>query len=169
MRRSFVSACLAEVTQQIHSLRASGVMSAQSALTFASAPIALRKSAGIPCTTPPAIVGWVIRPMVSPIFAEAERFELSVGCPTHAFQACALDRYATPPAFRTLSRVRALSLYHRSAVLHLIHLSVSSMEKLACSIVRPYLGKSGTQISLLLAHNKRRIIRQACHTCEFIA
>ena len=31
------------------------------------------------------------------IFAEAERFELSVGCPTQTFQVCALDRYATPP------------------------------------------------------------------------
>ncbi len=31
------------------------------------------------------------------VFAEAERFELSEGCPSHAFQACALDRYATPP------------------------------------------------------------------------
>lgn len=29
--------------------------------------------------------------------AEAERFELSVGCPTQTFQVCALDRYATPP------------------------------------------------------------------------
>ncbi len=29
--------------------------------------------------------------------AEPERFELSVGCPTHAFQACALDHYATVP------------------------------------------------------------------------
>ena len=29
--------------------------------------------------------------------AEGKRFELLVGCPTHAFQACALDRYANPP------------------------------------------------------------------------
>jgi hypothetical protein len=29
--------------------------------------------------------------------AEGRRFELLVGCPTHAFQACALDRYANPP------------------------------------------------------------------------
>ena len=29
--------------------------------------------------------------------SEGERFELSVGCPTHAFQACALDHYANPP------------------------------------------------------------------------
>ena len=28
---------------------------------------------------------------------EGERFELSVGFPTHAFQACALDHYANPP------------------------------------------------------------------------
>ena len=31
--------------------------------------------------------------------AEGERFELSVGFPTHAFQACALDHYANPPMF----------------------------------------------------------------------
>src|SRR3989338_3218115 len=29
--------------------------------------------------------------------AEAERFERSEGYPSHAFQACALDHYATPP------------------------------------------------------------------------
>src|ERR1035437_6853454 len=29
--------------------------------------------------------------------AEGKRFELLVSCPTHAFQACALDRYANPP------------------------------------------------------------------------
>jgi hypothetical protein len=29
--------------------------------------------------------------------AERERFELSVPCDTHAFQACALDHYATSP------------------------------------------------------------------------
>ena len=39
--------------------------------------------------------------------AEAERFELSVPCGTHAFQACALDHYATPPfIFCTLSILR---------------------------------------------------------------
>jgi hypothetical protein len=31
--------------------------------------------------------------------AEDEGFEPSVGFPTHAFQACALGRYANPPAF----------------------------------------------------------------------
>ncbi len=31
------------------------------------------------------------------IFAEGERFELSVPFGTHAFQACALDHYANPP------------------------------------------------------------------------
>ncbi len=31
--------------------------------------------------------------------AETERFELSVSCPTLAFQASALDRYATSPIF----------------------------------------------------------------------
>ena len=40
------------------------------------------------------------------IVAEAERFELSVGCPTHAFQACALDHYATPPFIFILLQLR---------------------------------------------------------------
>jgi hypothetical protein len=31
------------------------------------------------------------------MLAEDEGFEPSVGCPTHAFQACALGRYANPP------------------------------------------------------------------------
>ena len=30
--------------------------------------------------------------------AEDEGFEPSIGCPIHAFQACALGRYANPPA-----------------------------------------------------------------------
>ena len=34
------------------------------------------------------------------ILAEDEGFEPAVGCPTHAFQACALGRYANPPALR---------------------------------------------------------------------
>jgi hypothetical protein len=46
MRRFRVFSCLAEVTQQIHSFRASGVMSAQRLLAAALDSIALRKSAG---------------------------------------------------------------------------------------------------------------------------
>ena len=37
--------------------------------------------------------------------AEDEGFEPSVGCPTHAFQACALGRYANPPLI-TFYRLR---------------------------------------------------------------
>ena len=47
MRRLLVSSFLAEVTQQIHSLRASGVMPAHKALAAGSAWMALRKSDGI--------------------------------------------------------------------------------------------------------------------------
>jgi hypothetical protein len=54
MRRLLVSSFLADVTQQIHSLRASGVMSAHTFLPRESASIALRKSAGIRCTIPVA-------------------------------------------------------------------------------------------------------------------
>ena len=35
------------------------------------------------------------------VLAEDEGFEPSVGCPTHAFQACALGRYANPPLLLT--------------------------------------------------------------------
>ena len=35
--------------------------------------------------------------LVDNFLAEDEGFEPSVGCPTHAFQACALGRYANPP------------------------------------------------------------------------
>lgn len=52
-------------------------------------------------TDSPASAGSVV--LISPsalrLTAEAERFELSEGFPSHAFQACALDRYATPPYY----------------------------------------------------------------------
>jgi hypothetical protein len=46
MRRFLVASCLAEVTQQIHSFRANGVISAQRLLAVALDSMALRKSAG---------------------------------------------------------------------------------------------------------------------------
>jgi hypothetical protein len=49
MRWRLVSSFLADVTQQIHSLRASGVISAHTSVTIGSDPIASRKSAGILC------------------------------------------------------------------------------------------------------------------------
>jgi len=52
MRRLLVSSCFAEVTQQIHSLRASGVMSAHNSLAIESDSIARRKSFGMLCTGP---------------------------------------------------------------------------------------------------------------------
>jgi hypothetical protein len=48
MRRFLVSAFLADVTQQIHSLRASGVMAAQRAFAAVSDSMARRKSGGRP-------------------------------------------------------------------------------------------------------------------------
>lgn len=53
MRRFLVASCLADVTQQIHSLRASGVMAVQSFRARLSAAMAFRKSAGKGCTVPP--------------------------------------------------------------------------------------------------------------------
>lgn len=58
---SRVSAFLASSTQQIHSFRASGVMSSQIASTFGSAARALRRSAGRSCTVPVAMVLFVMR------------------------------------------------------------------------------------------------------------
>jgi len=56
MRRFLVSSFLAEVTQQIHSFRASGVISPQRPFAVASDSIAFRKSDGNVCTVPPAIL-----------------------------------------------------------------------------------------------------------------
>lgn len=49
------SGCLTEKTQQIHSLRASGVISSHAVSALESAAKALRKSAGRSCATPPGI------------------------------------------------------------------------------------------------------------------
>lgn len=54
MRRFLVSSFAADVTQQIHSLRASGVMSAQALFAAALDSRAFRKSAGSLCTVPAA-------------------------------------------------------------------------------------------------------------------
>lgn len=55
MRIPRVSALTPLVTQQIHSLRASGVMSCQSASTFGVPVIAFRKSSGSLWTVPDAM------------------------------------------------------------------------------------------------------------------
>ena len=52
MRRFLVSSFLADVTQQIHSFRASGVISVQRLSAAASDSIAFRKSSGSLCTVP---------------------------------------------------------------------------------------------------------------------
>jgi hypothetical protein len=52
MRLLRVACCLAEVTQQIHSLRASGVRLFHAAFAGAAESITFRKSAGILCTGP---------------------------------------------------------------------------------------------------------------------
>jgi cysteine synthase len=55
MRLFLVSSFLADVTQQIHSLRAKGVISAQAAFATGSAAMALWKSAGILCGNSTAV------------------------------------------------------------------------------------------------------------------
>ena len=61
MRRFLVSSFLADVTQQIHSLRASGVISAQRLLAATSDSMALRKSDGSLWIAPPVIALVVTR------------------------------------------------------------------------------------------------------------
>jgi hypothetical protein len=56
MRRFLVSSFLGDVTQQIHSFRASGVIPIQSLFALALDSMAVRKSAGNLCTVPPAIL-----------------------------------------------------------------------------------------------------------------
>ncbi|ABM10901.1 hypothetical protein Mvan_0050 [Mycolicibacterium vanbaalenii PYR-1] len=53
IRRSRVFCCLASSTQQMNSLRASGVMSFHAASADAFPSSAVRRSAGSSCTTPP--------------------------------------------------------------------------------------------------------------------
>jgi len=61
MRRLLVSTFLADVTQQIHSFRANGVISAQRLLAATSDSMALRKSDGSLWIAPPAIALVVMR------------------------------------------------------------------------------------------------------------
>src|SRR3989344_7537109 len=61
IRIPLVSAFLSDVTQQIHSLRASGVISSHVVRTAGEEVMAFRKSSGILCTTPPAILLLVMR------------------------------------------------------------------------------------------------------------
>ncbi len=56
MRIARVSAFLPDITQQIHSLRASGVMSSHNARSFGEAESAFRKSAGSTWMVPGEIV-----------------------------------------------------------------------------------------------------------------
>ena len=65
MRRFLVSPFLADVTQQIHSFRASGVMAAQRVFAEASDSMALRKSGGSLWIAPPAIAFVVMRSIMS--------------------------------------------------------------------------------------------------------
>src|SRR3989344_3488004 len=62
IRIFLVSAFLPEVTQQIHSLRASGVISSHTARAFGAEKIAFRQSSGILCTCPRATRRRVVPP-----------------------------------------------------------------------------------------------------------
>ena len=70
MRRFLVSSFLADVTQQIHSFRASGVISAQRLFAAGSDSMALRKSDGSLWIAPPAIALVVIRQLRRPYVAQ---------------------------------------------------------------------------------------------------
>jgi hypothetical protein len=60
IRRPRVEPCLAEMTQQTHSFRASGVRSFQAACVVASEPRALRISAGVLCAGPGLVLLFAI-------------------------------------------------------------------------------------------------------------
>lgn len=64
IRRARVAACFGEVTQQIHSFRASGVSSRQSLATLALDSMADRKSSGNAWTVPPGSWGLDMTPSV---------------------------------------------------------------------------------------------------------
>ena len=70
IRRFLVSAFFADVTQQIHSFLASGVIWRHRSLATVLCAMAIRKSAGIRWTVPPAIV---IRPMAYPLSVQCQR------------------------------------------------------------------------------------------------
>ena len=61
MRRFLVSSFLADVTQQIHSFRASGVISAQRLFAATSDSMALRKSDGSLWIAPPGVALVIMR------------------------------------------------------------------------------------------------------------
>jgi hypothetical protein len=65
MRRFLVSSFLAELTQQIHSFRASGVIAAQRLLAAASDSMALRKSDGSLWIVPPVVALVVMHQLCS--------------------------------------------------------------------------------------------------------
>ena len=60
IRRLRVVPCLAEMTQQIHSFRASGVRSFQAACVVASESRASRMSSGVLCTYPSLLSFFII-------------------------------------------------------------------------------------------------------------
>ena len=60
MRIPLVSSFLPDITQQIHSLRARGVMSAHAAFALGVAVRAFRKSAGTLCIALVAILRWPV-------------------------------------------------------------------------------------------------------------
>ena len=104
-----VSAFLTEIVQQIHSLRASGVISSHAANATGSPLRTFRKSAGSLCTVPLEILFWSIKllyQILKNYFAEKEGFEPSVPYGTQSFQDCRLNHSRTSPVlfFFTISR-----------------------------------------------------------------
>ena len=103
MRRFLVSSFLAEVTQQIHSFRASGVIAAQRPFAAASDSMALRKSAGSLWSVPLVIALEVMCQLRSvscrptPALTGAERSE---GRPSPQGEARRVERVVGPQSHR---------------------------------------------------------------------
>src|SRR3989338_7039533 len=98
IRISRVCAFLPDITQQIHSLRASGVTSSHTARAFGVAMMAFCQSVGIVCTVPPAslfLVTWLFYQIVYGIF---RLFGGSSNGRTAAFGAVNLGSIPSPPA-----------------------------------------------------------------------
>src|SRR5665213_2913066 len=81
IRRSRVISCFASSTQQMNSLRASGVMSFQASSAVELAVSASRRSPGSWCTAPPGTRG-VLTPSA---FGKVGKITLGLPIPTHAF------------------------------------------------------------------------------------
>jgi hypothetical protein len=97
-----VSGFLTEMTQQIHSLRASGVISSHFARAIASERRTFRKSAGTLCTAP-GETGFFLMDLI------LLRYAIGLGVP--------LDEPGRPPLYAKLPQMMVQMFVHQSCPL----------------------------------------------------